>query len=58
MRLLILLIVTGLVVSSCSTPKYGCPTSGKAVGAEAIATGDQQAIKLAKKAPKFDKSKF
>lgn len=26
-------------------PKYGCPTSGAAIGAERIAAGDQKAIR-------------
>lgn len=33
--------------------KYGCPTDGKNIGAERIASGDKAAIKAAKKAKKF-----
>ncbi len=41
--------------SSCSMfkPKYGCPTDGKNVGAEKIASGDKKAIRAASKAKKF-----
>lgn len=31
-------------------PKYGCPTSGAAIGAERIAAGDQKAIRASNKA--------
>jgi hypothetical protein len=43
------------VFSSCSMfkAKYGCPTSGKNVGAEKIASGDKKAIRAASKAKKF-----
>lgn len=33
--------------------KYGCPTNGKNIGAERIASGDAAAVKAAKKAKKF-----
>lgn len=36
-----------------SKTKYGCPTNGKNVGAEKLASGDPDAIKAAKKAKKF-----
>jgi len=43
--------------SGCSlfrgNQKYGCPTNGKNIGAERIASGDPAAIKAAKKAGKF-----
>jgi hypothetical protein len=41
--------------SSCSMfkAKYGCPTNGKNVGAEKIASGDKKAIRAASKAKKF-----
>lgn len=43
--------------SSCSLfkggQKYGCPTNGKNIGAERLASGDPAAVKAAKKAKKF-----
>ncbi len=33
--------------------KTGCPSNGRAVGAEKILSGDAKSIKDAKKAPKF-----
>jgi hypothetical protein len=41
--------------SGCSMfkAKYGCPTNGKNVGAEKIASGDKKAMKAASKAKKF-----
>ncbi len=51
-----------IVCSSCSLfrggQKYGCPTNGKNIGAEKIASGDPAAIKAAKKAGKFKGNKF
>jgi hypothetical protein len=43
------------VMSSCSLfkPKYGCPTNGKNIGAEKLASGDPDAEKAARKAKKF-----
>lgn len=42
--------------SGCSMfkSKYGCPTNGKNVGAEKIASGDKKAIRAASKAKKFN----
>jgi hypothetical protein len=55
-----LLIVIGL--SSCSIfrgkAKSGCPSNGKNVGAEKLASGDPKAEKLAKKAGKFKYNKI
>lgn len=38
-----------VLISSCSvfrrTPKTGCPTSGAAIGAEQLASGDPKALK-------------
>ena len=54
--LTISLLVSFLVVmSSCNLfkPKYGCPTNGKNIGAEKLASGDPEAIKAARKAKKF-----
>jgi hypothetical protein len=48
-----------LVLSSCGLwskmfpAKYGCPTNGKNVGAEKLASGDPKAEKAARKAKKF-----
>lgn len=51
-----------VMCSSCSlfrgSQKYGCPTNGKNIGAEKIASGDPAAIKAAKKAGKFKGNKF
>ena len=33
--------------------KTGCPSNGRAIGAEKLAAGDPNAMKAAKKAPKF-----
>ncbi len=45
------------IFSGCSVfrknEKYGCPTNGKNIGAERIASGDKDAIKAARKAKKF-----
>ena len=55
-----LLVVVALVsfmlmVCSCNLfkPKYGCPTNGKNIGAEKLASGDPEAEKAARKAKKF-----
>ena len=40
------------ITASCS-PKYGCPTNGKNIGAEKLASGDPEAEKAARKAKKF-----
>ncbi len=43
------------LVASCSMfkSKYGCPTNGKNIGAEKLASGDPDAEKAARKAKKF-----
>ena len=54
-----LLVFTALLIlmQGCSifrgSEKYGCPSNGKNIGAEKIASGDPAAIKAAKKARKF-----
>jgi len=56
-----LFVVIGLMMmlSSCKAwnsvfgPKYGCPTNGKNVGAEKLASGDPEAVRAARKAKKF-----
>ena len=48
-----------MLMSSCNLwhsmfkPKYGCPTNGKNIGAEKLASGDPKAEKAARKAQKF-----
>ncbi|HEX7902491.1 MAG TPA: hypothetical protein VF487_01335 [Chitinophagaceae bacterium] len=48
-----------MLLSSCGLwskvfkPKYGCPTNGKNIGAEKLASGDPKAEKEARKAKKF-----
>lgn len=41
------------MVSNIFKRKTGCPTNGKNVGAEKIASGDPKAMKDAKRAKKF-----
>lgn len=55
-----LLVLIGLacylaLACSCNLfkPKYGCPTNGKNIGAEKLASGDPEAEKAARKAKKF-----
>jgi hypothetical protein len=48
-----------ILLSSCGLwnnmfkPKYGCPSNGKNIGAEKLASGDPKAEKAARKAKKF-----
>ncbi len=44
-----------ITTASCSLfkPKYGCPSNGKNLGAEKLASGDPAAEKAARKAKKF-----
>ena len=48
-----------MLLSSCNMwnsifkPKYGCPSNGKNIGAEKLASGDPAAEKAARKAKKF-----
>lgn len=53
-NLLLLLVLFGFMAHlvSCS-PKYGCPSNGKNVGAEKLLSGDPAAEKAARKAGKF-----
>ena len=48
MKKIIAAIVSLYLLSSCS-PKYGCPSDGRNIGAEKIASGDPKAIKAAEK---------
>lgn len=57
MKRLLVALACIIVVSGCSLfrggQKYGCPSDGKNIGAERIASGDPAAMKAAKKAKKF-----
>ena len=58
MKKIILSAATLLFLCSCgifggSSSKTGCPSNGRAVGAEKLAAGDPKSMKAAKKAPKF-----
>ncbi len=57
MKKLIIFIGFFSFLTGCSIfrggEKYGCPTNGKNIGAERIASGDPAAIKAARKASKF-----
>lgn len=57
MKKILIAVACCWMFSSCSIfrkqQKYGCPTNGKNVGAEKILSGDKDAIKAAKNAPKF-----
>jgi hypothetical protein len=53
MKKIILVLFVLISLCSCSIfrgkEKYGCPTSGAAIGAERIASGDQKAMKASSK---------
>ena len=58
MKKIIVSIVTVMFLCSCGifgggSRGTGCPSNGRAVGAEKLAAGDPKAMKDAKKAPKF-----
>lgn len=57
MKKLLVFMVSIILLQGCSifrgSEKYGCPSNGKNIGAEKIASGDPAALKAAKKAPKF-----
>lgn len=50
----VLFLIIAMALTSCSIfkrkEKYGCPTDGRNVGAEQLASGDAKAIKASKKA--------
>ena len=54
MKKLLLLALVAAGMSSCfifkKKEKYGCPTNGRNVGAEKIASGDEKAIRASNKA--------
>lgn len=62
MRKLLSIAAVTLLLSSCAVfqkkEKYGCPTSGAAVGAEKIASGDPKAMKAASKSKYKGGKKF
>ena len=53
--LILVMISCILLFTSCNVfkPMYGCPTNGKNIGAEKLASGDPEAKKAARKAKKF-----
>lgn len=59
LRLIGVAFSLSILLSSCGLwnkmfkPKYGCPSNGKNVGAEKLASGDPEAEKAARKAKKF-----
>jgi len=54
MKRVLLIVVVASLLSGCflfrKKEKYGCPTDGRNIGAEKIASGDPAAIKASKKA--------
>jgi hypothetical protein len=54
MKKVLLIVMSAYLLSGCSlfrkNVKYGCPTNGRNVGAEKLASGDPKSIKAAKKA--------
>jgi hypothetical protein len=54
MKKILLFAFIASAMSSCfifkKKEKYGCPTNGRNVGAEKIASGDEKAIKASNKA--------
>lgn len=54
MRKIVLILAGTYLLSSCSlfrrNVKYGCPTDGRNVGAEKLASGDPKSVKAARKA--------
>jgi hypothetical protein len=62
MKKLLLPLTIVMLLSSCAIfqkkEKYGCPTSGAAVGAEKIASGDPKAIRAANKSKYKGGKKF
>ena len=54
MKKIIVFTVIAAAMSSCfifkKKEKYGCPTNGRNVGAEKIASGDEKAIRASNKA--------
>ncbi len=55
--LIIAVVGFGLSISGCKA-KYGCPSSGRNMGAEKLISGDKKSLKEAKKAGKFKQGKI
>jgi len=55
LRFVTILLSVSILFAACNLfkPKYGCPTNGKNIGAEKLASGDPEAEKAARKAKKF-----
>jgi hypothetical protein len=56
MKKIIMSLATVFLLSSCSvfkSNKSGCPSNGKNIGAEKLASGDPKALKAASKAGKL-----
>lgn len=56
-NLLVLIVAASCCMQACAV-KYGCPSSGRNMGAEKLLAGDKQSLKLAKKAGKYRTGKF
>lgn len=58
-RLLIIIAVSAFAISfvGCKA-QYGCPSSGRNVGAERLLSGDKKSMKAVKHAGKFQGSKI
>lgn len=54
MKKMLLFVLIASAMSSCfifkKKEKYGCPTNGRNIGAEKIASGDEKAIRASNKA--------
>jgi hypothetical protein len=59
-RYFLFAVIIGMMLSGCSIfkRKEGCPTSGAAIGAEQLLSGDAKTIRKASKAKFKVKSKF
>ncbi|HEX6190754.1 MAG TPA: hypothetical protein VFZ42_00250 [Chitinophagaceae bacterium] len=55
LRIVAITLSVSMLLMACNLfkPKYGCPTNGKNIGAEKLASGDPEAEKAARKAKKF-----
>lgn len=51
--IIIIALLGFMMMKTSCTPKYGCPTNGKNIGAERLMGGDAKAEKAARKAGKF-----
>ncbi len=55
--LIITVVGFALSIAGCKA-KYGCPGSGRNMGAEKLISGDKKSLKEAKKAGKFKQGKI